>query len=144
MEYCEEILAECRKHREQAYTDWRKAKNFYEETRRASESKSKTPGPNVTFEENGIFYQNLTAFPNWAQQFCPDREKPEELYLRIRYILIEGQMTADFDSLIGWVLTIFFSIKKFEFQIMLLKLIQVSFEDLAKPCQMLASLRNIM
>ena len=100
-EFSERILADCKKQREETFVAWKKAKNAYDETRKLTEAKTKPPPLNSTFEENGVFFQKLTCFPAWAPQFTPEREKPEDIYLRLRYSLIDNQVNCEADYLTG-------------------------------------------
>ena len=48
-----------------------------------------------------MYFQKLTCFPAWAPEFTPEREKPEDVYLRIRYALIDNQLHAEADNISG-------------------------------------------
>ena len=101
MEFSEQILAECKKRREEVFTAWKKAKTAYEDTRKLAEVKAKPPPLNTTFEEHGVFFQKLTCFPSWAPQFTPEKENPQEIYLKLRYTLIDNQLNCEVDALTG-------------------------------------------
>ena len=45
---------------------------------------------------------DLTHFPTWGAEFTPSKEKPQEIYLKIRHILVENQAIADYDLLLGY------------------------------------------